>query len=412
MKVAVLTSRWPWPLEKGDKLRLYHQLRALSEHVELHLVCLVDQEPTSEERAALAPWVSGLHAVKLSPWRRALRLAWAPLSSRPFQVHWFYQRGAHRQVLRVLGQIQPDQLLAQLIRTSEYVKELHEIPRTLDYMDALSAGMARRAEKHRGPRRWLFALEARRLKRYEASVFDYFDGHSIITEADQRSIAHPDRARIAIVPNGVDTAFFQPAPTPPSLPLTASFIGNMAYPPNVDAALRLALEIRPLAPSGVHWLIAGATPTPAVKALHGGSVEVTGWLDDIRLAYHRSHLFLAPIVLGSGQQNKLLEAMACGLPCIVSPQVRHGLGPHLIAPDGPLNPDRIATAHAILADSPQDFADRIAELADHPDWRAALGRNARRFVEEHASWSVESVKLLATFAAVPDETTPALRTPS
>lgn len=401
MKVAVLTSRWPWPLEKGDKLRLYHQLRSLSPDVELHLISLVGEEPSAEARAALQPWVASMTAVKLSRWRRWARLAWAPLSSRPFQVHWFYQRKAHRRVLQVLGQIQPDHLYVQLIRTSEYVKELHDIPRTLDYMDALSAGMERRAAKHAGPLRWLFALEARRLKRYEATVFDYFDAHTIITAADRRAIGHPDRARIAIVPNGVDTDYFQPAPAPPEPPIRVSFIGNMAYPPNVDAAQRLVREIAPAVTAPIAITIAGATPTPAVRALASDRVEVTGWVDDIRTAYAGSHVFVAPIVLGSGQQNKILEAMACGLPCIISPQVHAGLGPQLRVAEGPLDEAGVVDAEAVLARTAEEAALRLDELARGERLRQVLAHNARRFVEEHASWSGETKELLATFAEVP-----------
>lgn len=404
MKVAVLTSRWPWPLEKGDKLRLYHQLRSLSTDVELHLISLVDEEPSAEAREALEPWVASMTAVKLSRWRRMLRMLWAPVSSRPFQVHWFYQRRAHRQVMRVLGQIQPDHLYAQLIRTAEYVKELHEIPRTLDYMDALSAGMERRAGKHAGPQRWLFALEARRLKRYEATVFDYFDAHTIITAADQRAIGHPERNRIAIVPNGVDTAHFVPGPPPQEPPVTVSFIGNMAYPPNVDAAQRLVREIAPAVAADIRVVIAGATPTPAVRALAGDSVEVTGWVNDIRTAYARSHVFAAPIVLGSGQQNKILEAMACGVPCVISPQVRAGLGPHLRVVEGPLSGEQVAGAEVVLARTSAEAAQRLDELARGGELRRVLAQNARRFVEEHASWSGKTKLLLATFAIVPAPT--------
>lgn len=396
MKIAVISSRFPWPLEKGDKLRLFHQLRSLSERAELHLICLVDGPVNRAAHDAIAPYVNTLHLVELSRLRRALRMLWSPLSSRPFQLHWFYQRKAHAEVLQILDQIQPDHIFAQLIRTTEYVKESHAIPRTLDYMDALSAGMARRAANHRSPLRWIFGLEANRLKRYEASVFDYFDGHTIITRADQQAIAHPDRHRIAIVPNGVDTDHFTPSAAEGAF--TVSFIGNMAYPPNVDAAVRLIRDIRPHVHVSAQWLIAGASPTSAVRALAGKNVEVTGWVDDIRSAYRSSHLFVAPILLGSGQQNKILEAMACGVPCIVSGQVRSGLGERISSVSGPLSAKGIEHAQVVVAEAPEEFAQRIEELAAAPEWRAVLARNARRHVEEHASWPVESAKLLATFA--------------
>jgi glycosyltransferase involved in cell wall biosynthesis len=401
MKVVALTSRLPWPLEKGDKLRLYHQLKAMSAAAEVHLICLVHEEPSEEAREAILPWVHALHTIPLSHYRRAARMLWSPLSTRPFQVHWFYQRKAQRQVDKLIREIQPHCIWSQLIRTAEYVKEHHEVPRTLDYMDALSAGMKRRAEKHRGPFRWLLALEARRLTRYESSVFDYFDAHAIITEADQQAIGHPDRHRIAIVPNGVDTQYFSPKPTLNAGATTVSFIGNMAYPPNVDAAIRLIREVKPLVPAPLKWVVAGATPTASVRGLDGKDVTVTGWMEDIRDAYHASHIFAAPIVLGSGQQNKILEAMACGLPCVVSPQVSQGLGHGLRVVRGPLDDELLHSAHAVLADSPEEFAERIMELNQAELWRQILGRNARSYVEEHASWSVETAKLLATFAYEP-----------
>jgi glycosyltransferase involved in cell wall biosynthesis len=93
--------------------------------------------------------------------------------------------------------------------------------------------------------------------------------------------------------------------------------------------------------------------------------------------------------------------MACGLPCVVSPQVSQGLGHGLRVVRGPLDDELLHSAHAVLADSPEEFAERIMELNQAELWRQILGRNARSYVEEHASWSVETAKLLATFAYEP-----------
>jgi len=400
-RLLVVASRFPWPLEKGDKLRLYHQIRVLSETHEVFLFCLSDREPGEAARAALAPWVRGMHVEVLSPGRRMVRLLWALWSSRPFQVHWFYQRPAHRALRDWMAQVQPHQVLAQLVRTAEYVKDMHDVPRTLDYMDALSAGMYRRAAVTPWPLRLLWATEARRLRSYEARVFDYFDAHTLIAEADRNWISHPEKHRIRIVPNGVDTDYFVPH-TPPAGACCA-FIGNMAYAPNVDAAVHLVRDILPrVTHPGAQILLAGASPAPAVRALAGPRVEVTGWLDDIRTAYARADLFVAPLRLGTGQQNKILEAMACGIPCILSAQVLAGLHPDCL----PWDPTHVEGV-VLVADGPSAVARAIDRLLDDPDLRSQLGRRGREFVCKNADWSAQTQHLTATFATVwPENNTP------
>ena len=397
MRLMMVTSRFPWPLEKGDKLRLYHQIRMLAREHEVYLFALSDREPSAAEREALAPWLKGLHVEVLAGGRRALRLLWAPVSSRPFQVHWFYQRPAHRALVAWMREVQPDHVLAQLVRTAEYVKDAHGVPRTLDYMDALSAGMFRRAAVSPPPLRWLWAAEARRLRRYEARIFDYFDAHTLIAEADRPWISHPERDRIHIVPNGVDTSYFTPSPRPDGA--CCAFIGNMAYAPNVDAAVHLAQDILPLVKHpGATLLLAGASPSPAVRALAGPRIEVTGWLEDIRSAYARAVLFVAPLRLGTGQQNKILEAMASGVPCILSAQVRAGLHPDCL-PWDPQGPDA-QRGVVWVADGPQQVAEAIDLLLAHPDWREELARRGREFVCKNADWSAQTQRLTATFAGL------------
>ena len=107
------------------------------------------------------------------------------------------------------------------------------------------------------------------------------------------------------------------------------FTGNMSYPPNVNAVDYLANEILPIVwktrPETTLY-IAGATPDPKVKKAASEKIIISGWLDDIRDAYAQSRVFIAPMRIGTGLQNKLLEAMSMHLPAITSPLANASLG--------------------------------------------------------------------------------------
>lgn len=394
MKLLFLAPRFPYPLEKGDKLRVYHLIRALSVHHEIILCALTDHAVSKEHRQELEAFCTAVYVLKLSWWRRLLRMTWSPLSSRPFQVHWFYQSNTSNQIRNLIAKEMPQQIFCNMIRTSEYVKDMHEIPRTLDYMDALSAGMRKRAQLHRGPAKWIFNWEGQKLARYEAAVLNYFDHQTIISKADRHLISHPDRKGIHVVPNGVDLRHFTSMASPWPLPAQAAgktillFTGNMAYAPNVRAAIRLKENILPLLHLGnFHLVIAGASPVPAVRQLAGESVSVTGWLDDIRSAYAIGDIFVAPLDIGTGLQNKILEAMASGLPCITTPNVAAGLPQTSLDSPPPV----------VVAEGDRDWAETIQRLSGDAEGRTMLARNGQQYVGESASWSAAAARLSTTF---------------
>ena len=162
----------------------------------------------------------------------------------------------------------------------------------------------------------------------------------------------------------------------------------MSYAPNVDAACWLVKEIMPLVwekqPHGINVLIAGADPKPAVKALAGPKVTVSGRLDDIREAYASARIFVAPMRIGSGMQNKLLEAMAMGLPCVTTTLAANPLG----ATPG---------EHLLVGDSAEELADLIVKLGIE-ELRHSVADAGRRFVQERYSWpaAVEPLETILT----------------
>ncbi|MBD3637703.1 MAG: glycosyltransferase [Crocinitomicaceae bacterium] len=384
MKLFVLLSRFPYPLEKGDKLRAYHQIKELSKNHEIHLCCLTDQPVRAEWETELEPFCASISIFNLSKpliyWNTAIQL----FSDKPYQVGYFYQSGINRKIQQKIQEIQPDHIYCQLIRTAEYVKNIHNIPKTIDYQDALSKGMFRRAATSKGFRKRMFLSEGKRLSEYENRIFDFFDHHVIISDQDRELINHPSRLEIAVVENGISEDFVDfKSEIKPAYDLV--FTGNMNYPPNIQCAEFIAHNILPELPQNVSLVLAGASPHQKVQDLHDpGKIEVTGWIDDIREAYLSGKIFVAPLFIGTGLQNKLLEAMALGLPCITTSLVNNALN----AKDG---------EHLLIADTAEAFRTLIRQLLENSELRESLSIKGREFVKENFSWEKSVRKLEAVF---------------
>ena len=328
MRIFILLPRIPFPLEKGDKLRAYHQIKQLSKRNELVLCALNDDSNVDEQAAfqALQPYCQSINFIRLNKARILLGMIRAFFKGLPMQCGYFYNKKAARKVDELIQKHQPDMLFGQLLRVAEYLRH-KDCPKTLDYQDVFSYGMKRRRDIALWITRPVFNMEYQRLCRYEAAIFDDFDLKAIISEPDRDLIPHPRKDEILLLPNGVDHDYFKPQQQEKRYDIV--FTGNMSYAPNVNAVEYLANEILPLVWKQVpeaKLYIAGATPDPKVKKAACDRIVVSGWLDDIRDAYAQSRVFIAPMRIGTGLQNKLLEAMSMGLPAITTPLANASLG--------------------------------------------------------------------------------------
>lgn len=386
MRLLVLLSRFPYPLDKGDKLRAFHQLRMLAAAHEIHLFAVSDEAVSAQVEAAVRPLCrGGLTVVRLRRPGIAASMGRALASGVPLQVGYFQSPAARRQLAAVIRDFAPEHIYCQLIRMAEYLRPLAgKVPMTLDYMDVFSAGMARRAGQAPAWQRPVMALEARRLAAYEAQVFDWFTHHTIISDQDRQLIQHPGRGRIRIVPNGIALDYFTPRPAVAKA-YEVLFCGNMAYHPNVDAACFLAEEIMPLVRQqypAARLLVAGTTPTARVKALAAAHVTVSGWVPDIRDAYAAARVFVAPMRVGTGLQNKLLEAMAMQLPCVTTTLANNAL-------------HGVPTHDLLVADSAAALAAAIVGLLTNAVAAEKLARQGHAFVAQHYDWAGATAHLNA-----------------
>lgn len=387
MNILFALPRFPYPPIQGDRLRGYHQLRVLSREHRITLVAPVPGARRQEALDAIAPFCERVALVPTARWRAVLRLARAPWTSLPLQTLFFFDPLFRREVAALLRSAAFDLLHVQIVRMAPIVDTLSGTPKVLDLVDALSLNMRRRAQHERGPRSWVAAWEAGRVRRYEQALVRSYDQLVVSSPLDRAYIG--DYANIHVVPNGVDVAaipFVQDGRRADEI----IFTGRMGYFPNAHAAVYFATQVLPIVRRhvpGATFVIAGADPSAQVRGLARlPGVTVTGYLPRLQERLAQATVAVAPLQAGSGIQNKILEAMACGTPLAVT---RYALGGIAAQPG----------EHLLVADdTPGDLAAQVIRLLRDPRERRRLAGNARALVEERYTWDRSGALLDGLYA--------------
>jgi polysaccharide biosynthesis protein PslH len=380
-KVLVVATRFPFPLEKGDKLRLFHQLKILHAHFEICLVALSAHKIEEAHLQEVKQYCSKLNIIYYNKFSAIIRSGLKFFNGLPMQVNMFNANSLRRQINEIVNAFQPQIIFAQLARTAELVK--HVQPLVLDFQDAFSANYARASKESTGLWKILYSLEAKRMKAYEQNILPHIAAATIISDTDKALI---NSDKIHVVKNGIDIDFFTPENNN-SKKYDIVFVGNLGYQPNAHAAQFLANEILPLllkSKPEIKILIAGAAPNKNIVALQNNNITVQAWLQDIRDAYNDGHIFVAPLFSGAGMQNKILEAMAMQLPCITTQLVADGLGV--------TNKQQV-----LVANSAQEFCDAIINLLNNNMDSALIKFNASNFIKENYTWQGNTQSLISLF---------------
>ena len=383
MKIFVLLPRIPWPLEKGDKLRAFNQIKQLAQNNEVELCALNEKKANKEEAfKALQPYCISVTFIDISKLSILFNIIKAFFKGLPLQCGYFYNKKTHNKIKSLIEKHKPDMLFGQLLRVAEYIRH-EKTPKTIDYQDVFSIGMKRRSEIASFYKKPFFNMEYNRLRRYEHDIFNDFDVKTIISAQDRNLIDHERKNEILIVPNGVDHEYYTPQDCEKKYDIV--FTGNMAYAPNVNAVEYLANHILPLVWKQLpetKLYIAGATPDPRVKKVASEKIIISGWIDDMRDAYAQSRIFIAPMRIGTGLQNKLLEAMSMRLPCITTTLANNPLGAEI-------------DKEILVGNNEHELAQHIITLLTDKEKANTLAQSGYDFVRRVYDWS-EATKIMET----------------
>ncbi len=379
-QLLVILSRFPYPLDKGDKLRAYHQIKELSNHFDVTVVAITDEEISEARIKKVQEICQQLVLSKINLFTKMSNMLLRFIKMEPLQVGYFFSRSTSKKINQLIQQNDFNHLYCQLIRTSEYVKNIHHIPKTIDYMDTLSVGISRQINRQPFYKKWIYRLEAKRLTKYEQHIFDYFEYKTIISKQDKELIQHPEKDKIVCIPNGIDETFFEAINKTGEFDFV--FVGNMSYPPNIDAVHYIAEKIMPVFEHST-LLISGASPALSVKELANSNSQITltGWVDDIRESYTKGKIFLAPMMIGTGMQNKLLEAMALKIPCVTTSLANNAIGAK-------------HQQEIMVGENQEALIKCIKELLSDTAKRNEIGKNGSSFVKQKYTWSDSIEKLI------------------
>ncbi len=378
-RVLYLTHRVPFPPNKGDRIRNYHVLRELAKRGRVWLACLADGPVPDATRAALAGLCERVEIVPVSGKRRWLRAGGSALLGRSLTEGAFREPALDAVVEAWVPDADFRTAVVSASSLAPYLRRngLETLPGVVDLVDVDSQKWFDFAASAKPPKRWLYKLEGKRVRKLERTLAKTAKAVTIVSRAECDvfdSFTRPGCGTVAT--NGVDLDYFRPLPETPTVPACA-FVGAMDYLPNIDGAVWFAHDIWPRIRAKhptAEFRVIGRKPAPAVaKLAELPGVIVTGSVPDVRPFVASAAVAVCPIRIARGLQNKVLEAMAMAKPTVAAPAAIAALGvtvgTHLLSPT-----------------TPDEWVRDVCDLFDNPARGADLGRAAREYVEEHHHW--------------------------
>ncbi len=377
LKVLFLANRIPYPPFRGDKLKIYNLSRRLCKDHELYLIAFVESREELKYKKELDPIFKEVHLIYQPKWRSYVNTAWNLLYSAPFQLAYFKSRKMAKTVKSFLASHPIDIIHTQHLRMSQYTWDLIQYPRILDLPDAYSLYWKRRKEVQRPWWNRVFdAMESKRVIEAERIVI-HFELNLVCSVEDRDHLRdiHPI-ADVKLLRNGVDLETFQYKNQDYSRANTLLFTGNMDYAPNVDAVVYFVENMWPELTTKyptLRLVIAGQRPIKQVLDLATDNIEVTGFVEDISEMYTQADIVIAPLRFGAGTQNKVLEALAMGVPVVCTNIGFKGL--EIKSGDGVFH-----------AKNDNQFVAHVSALLDSESLRRETGQKGLELARTKFSW--------------------------
>jgi polysaccharide biosynthesis protein PslH len=390
LRIAVVYSRVPFPMMRGDQITVAHLLSFLAARghaVDLYTLA-VDGELSGEQSRWLERTCNSVRIYDQSRIAKLVGLMLGMVSLSPLQVGIFRNTRLRRDLAAAVSVGEYDVVYCYYPRTAPAVPRwIRSLPDTVSFLalqlsQTLNTKRMARNERSR-LKRLVYRVETALMGRYEARVWQDFDRVVLIGPADVEAVreqcrvhGRPEIDNWVYGAHGTDTDKFVPAQASDVVPGRVIFSGSMLYPPNVSAVLwfvdNVWPRVRAAAPDAT-FVIQGRDPVPAIVELDGrDGIWVTGTVPDVGVLIRSAQVCVNPMLAAGGMQNKLIEYMACGKAVVASSIANEGIR---------------APGHALIVeDDAEAFASAVLRLLEDPAAAASLGAAARDYVLANWTW--------------------------
>lgn len=383
MKILAITSKSPYPLHEGRALRTYNLLREAARRHEVHLVSYLqtaEDDGGISHMNSLCPVVHGVPLYRGHPRLGALRDALRELPrGAPLPIVKYDTAAMRRVVAALLAQHRYDLVHLDILHVAALMDQFNGVPTLLNEHNVEAMILGRRADRElRAGARVYLRYQQRKMQRFETWACRQASQVIAVSQADADVLAGwTGRADITVVPNGVDTAFFQPSAEAPR-PAELVYVGGFTWFPNEDAVQSFVADTLPLIAAEVpevRLTVVGKNPdTASVRALQQHPrVRVTGMVDDIRPLVAEAAVYVVPLRIGGGTRLKILDALAMGKAIVSTAIGCEGLE---VTPGLDIE----------VADDPAAFAARVVALLRDPARTRRLGDAGRALVQRRYEW--------------------------
>jgi polysaccharide biosynthesis protein PslH len=378
VKILIITPRIPYPPYRGDKLKIFNISKILSKKNSITILTFYENKNDLSNTNFLEKFGIETIALKLSLFDSLRNLISNVFSSLPFQVAYFSSTLMEKRIAKLTAIEKYDVVYFHLIRSAQYLECVQgsKTLKVLDFTDAVSLYLQRFAEVTKNPLKKLgIKIELKRILNYEP-IASKFNTLFVCSEKDKDFLEQKElHGNIQLLKNGVDSIYFQKENIPVEKHRII-FTGNMPYFPNQDAVEHFVENILPSVIkkyADTKFYIVGQKPSKKVQSYANESIIVTGFVQDIKKEYLLSEVNVVPIRFGAGTLNKVIEALALGVPTVATSLSVAGLPNEL-------------KKYIYLADSPNEFLESISQIFEDENIRENKMKEVQKIVMNMLSW--------------------------
>lgn len=384
MKILYVCHRFPYPPQRGGKIRPFNMIKHLSKSHEVTVASPVRSKKEAEAGAGLAGYCAAYITEVITGPLAMLNIARSLAANQPSSMGYFYSGALYKRIQEAINKTRFDLIFVHCSSVAQYVEQVRGVPSIIDFGDMDSQKWAIYGDVRNFPVNLVYRMEGTRLQKAETRLAGLFDYCTCTTFEEMRTLrSYGVDTPTDWFPNGVDMDYFTPG-TEPYEPDTICFMGRMDYYPNQECMQEFCARTLPLIKAkrpNLKMYIVGANPSAAIKKLGTiPGVTVTGSVKDVRPFVHKCAVNVAPLNIARGTQNKILEALAMGVPTVASVQAAMGI-------------DAVPGEHFLTGSSPEEYAEAVVGLLSNSELRRKYSEAGRARMLSHHGWEGSMEKL-------------------